>query len=109
VLAVPAAWVSWAVLTRGGLLKRLAGLALVRSDGRPAGRLRCGWRALAAWGPVTALLAGACAARAHAMPATARACWALALVLVLVYPVLALLFPSRSLHDRLAGTALVPK
>lgn len=109
VLAVPAAWVAWATLTRGGLLKRLAGLALVRSDSRPASRLRCGWRATVAWGPVAVLLAGACLARARGTAPASWVFWCLAVAIVLVYPVLALLMPSRSLHDRLAGTALVPK
>jgi hypothetical protein len=109
VLAVPAAWVAWAALTRGGLLKRLAGLVLVRSDSRRAGRLRCGWRALVAWGPVALMLAGACVSRSHAMTSTSWVLWGLASAVVLVYPVLALLLPARSFHDRLAGTVLVPK
>src|SRR5262249_17528138 len=49
-------WVVWAFLTRGGFSYRLAGLALVRGDGRPASRLQCAWRALLVWTPVTVLL-----------------------------------------------------
>jgi len=108
-LLSPAVWASWAVLTRGGLLLTLAGLSLVRSDSRPAGRWRCGWRALVAWAPVAWLLAAACHARALGLITTSWAFWALALAAVAVYPVLALSSPPRSVHDRLAGTWLVPK
>lgn len=109
----PILWVVWAALTRGGLLLGLAGIALVRTDSRPAERWRCAWRALVAWAPVVALLAGACFARARvrppAVPVLAWMLWGLALAIVASYPVLALVFPARSVHDRLAGTYLVPK
>jgi hypothetical protein len=35
--------------------------------------------------------------------------WCLALLVLASYPVIALVFPARSAHDRLAGTYLVPK
>jgi hypothetical protein len=35
--------------------------------------------------------------------------WALGWIYVVACLVLALIFPSRSIHDRLAGTSLVPK
>lgn len=104
-----AAWVLWAALTRGGLLLGLAGVALVRADSRPAERWRCAWRALVAWAPPAALLAASCWARAHGLTPASWSCWVLALAAVLSYPVLALLQPARSPHDRLAGTALVPE
>src|SRR5581483_7097255 len=53
----PLLWVAWSFLTRGGLSWRIAGLALVRPDGRPASRLQCAWRAVLVWFPLTALLA----------------------------------------------------
>ena len=107
--AATAAAVAWAALTRGGLLLGLAGMALVRADSRPAERWRCAWRALAAWLPVAALLAAADWARVQGWPSTAWLLWTLALVAVAFYPVLALVLPARSVHDRLAGTSLVPK
>jgi hypothetical protein len=38
-----------------------------------------------------------------------RTCWAWIRALLVLYVLLALTFPARSLHDRLAGTALMPK
>jgi hypothetical protein len=109
VVVVTLAWVIWAMIARGGWLLGLAGVALVRYDSRLAGRWRCGWRALLAWGPIAALLGGSCWARAQGIPQTAWALWSLALLVALTYPVLALARPARSVHDRLAGTYLVPE
>jgi hypothetical protein len=36
-------------------------------------------------------------------------CWGAALALLLLYVALALRSPARGLHDRLAGTYLVPR
>jgi hypothetical protein len=109
----PALAVLWSALTRGGLLLGLAGIALVRSDSRPAERWRCAWRTLVAWTPVVALLAGSCLASGRVLPPResqlAWMLWWLALATVIAYPLIALALPARSLHDRLAGTYLVPK
>jgi eukaryotic-like serine/threonine-protein kinase len=37
---------------RGGPVFRFLGIEVRRVDGRPAGRWRCAWRSLAAWGPL---------------------------------------------------------
>jgi hypothetical protein len=120
-LGWPACWVAWAFLFRGGLSYRLTGIALVRADGRPASRLQCAWRALLVWAPVTALLVQSCWLDNHYwstwrpdtpnrwMLAAANACWYAAVGLLLAYAGLALWRPTRSLHDRLAGTFLVPR
>jgi hypothetical protein len=121
-LLVPAGvWVLWAFLWRGGLSDRLLGLALVQSDGRPAARWRCAWRALLTWVPVTVLLIAAMwleqdywTAQAAGTPAPwlARLSWVVswsAWALLAAYAVLAVRSPGRGLHDRLAGTYLVPK
>jgi hypothetical protein len=108
-LALAAAWVAWGMLTRGGWLLGLAGLIVVRGDSRPAERWRCGLRALACWAPVALLLALACWARSRGLDTASWSCWVLGLGLTLSYPLFALVWPSRSLHDRLAGTALVPE
>jgi hypothetical protein len=104
-------WVSWPLLAGAGISYRIAGISLVRRDGRPANRLQCAWRALLVWGPVTGLLAASVALQAASpelvLLATSLA-WT-ALALLLVYVLLALWFPTRTLHDVLAGTWLVPK
>jgi uncharacterized RDD family membrane protein YckC len=101
-VAGPAAVIVWAFLWRGGLSFRLLGLSLVRADGRPAGRLQCAWRTLLVWAPVTTLLA--CGIGLEWAPAGLAA-----LALLPLYVILALWSPGRALHDRLAGTYLVPR
>jgi hypothetical protein len=107
----PALWVVWAFVFRGGLGLRVAGLALVRSDGRNALRVQCAWRALVVWAPVVApLLVIVWLDVYH--PAVAGLCvllQALCVLLLIGYAVLALRFPRDCLHDRLAGTYLVPR
>jgi hypothetical protein len=107
----PVLWAVWAFAFRGGLSLRLAGLALVRAGGADAWRLQCAWRALVVWAPVALLLwlavwADVC----H--PALAWLCalpQGLTLLLLAGYVALALRFPGRGPHDRLAGTYLVPR
>jgi hypothetical protein len=109
-----------ALLLRGGLRNEMFAIQLVRSDGRPPGRLRCAWRALAAWLWCIVPLA---AARLFEelywrewtpqggpswMLTAANVCWALTAVLVAVWFAVLMVNPARSLHDRLAGTWLVP-
>lgn len=110
---LPPLAVVWTALTRGGLLLGLTGLALVRSDGRPAERWRCGVRSVLAWAPVAALLAAAVQADrvCNSWPGNAVTwtLWGLVVLTLLSYPVLALLSPARSIQDRLAGTWMVPR
>jgi hypothetical protein len=117
----PIIWVVWAFVTRGGLSLRLTGLCLVRRNGQPALRVQCAWRALLVWLPMAALLATSLLLYAVYVaewtttpPAPAPwwtfvLSWWVALALALAYIPLALSFPSRGLHDRLAGTYLVPR
>jgi hypothetical protein len=117
----PILWVCWSFATRGGLSFWLLGIALVRWDGEPASRLRCAWRAFVVWAPVTSLLvASYCLERwywsawrvddpYHWVLWLAWASWWAALASLAIYAVLALWLPNRSLHDRLAGTYLVPR
>jgi hypothetical protein len=117
----PALWVVAAFLFRGGLSYWMLGLLLVCPEGRRAGRFRCTWRALLVWGPWTALLAAALGldmwhwyfSQAHhpqpwAFWLSELLHW-VSLGLLLTYPVLLICLPWRSLHDRLAGTYLVPR
>jgi hypothetical protein len=117
----PTLWVAWAFLTRGGISYRLAGIALVRRDGRPASRLQCAWRAFLVWAPLTALLVlsfwlehrywglweqGDAPRRLLHL---STAIWYKALLLLACYVILALWRPARTLHDRLSGVYLVPR
>jgi hypothetical protein len=121
-LAWPVAWIVWAFLWRGGLSFYLLGLALVRWDGRPAGRWQCAWRAFLFWAPVTALIAlslwldGIYWSKWSPDGSELWLAWLSWLTwwggLVLLFPgyfILALRSPARSMHDRLAGTYLVPR
>ncbi len=113
--------VGWAGIFRGGLTYYLLGLSLVRPDGRRAGRLRCAWRALLVWGPLTALLLAVAAlelwhwslvvpdARSPSVTAVVEWLRRTSIGVLVAYPVLAVCFPRRCLHDRLAGTYLVPR
>jgi hypothetical protein len=121
IVAWPILWVCWAFATRGGLSFRLLGIALVRSDGERASRLRCAWRALIVWAPVTGLLVAAYCLETWYWSEwrvddpyrwalwLAWASWWTALALIAAYAALALWFPARGVHDRLAGTYLVPR
>jgi hypothetical protein len=119
-LVWPALWILWAFLARGGFSFPIAGLALVRRDGRLAERWRCAWRAFLVWGPVAILLASSVLLESWYWstwePADpyfwlrwlAHVAWWAGFGLLVVYVVLALRSPSRALHDRLAGTVVVP-
>ncbi len=110
VSAIPACWVLWSSATRGGLSFPLAGIALVRSDGRRASRLSCAWRAFLVWCVPAALLASVLYDRETHPEATGLSLglWFGAILLLLCYLALALQLRNRGLQDRLAGTLLVP-
>jgi hypothetical protein len=111
ILIFPVLWTFWPLLAGPGWSYWVVGISLVRRDGRPAHRLQCAWRALLIWGPVALLLAASVVLQA-AIPElgwVAAAVGWFAAILLLVYALLALWFPTRSLHDVLAGTWLVPK
>jgi hypothetical protein len=117
----PLLWVAWAFLFRGGFCFRVMGLTLVRTDGRPAERWRCAWRALLVWLPVATLALLAAFLEmgywslwdVHDPYAwllwLSDGCWWVALGLPVAYILMALGSPGRTLHDRLAGTYLVPR
>jgi hypothetical protein len=113
----PLLWVVWAFLFHGGLTFRRLGIAVVRSDGQPASRLRCAARALVVWAPVLVILAslywmavGFGGSRSSVeFQAAWMGAWRWITVLLFLYLLLALVYPPRALHDRLAGTFLVPR
>jgi hypothetical protein len=110
VIAVPLFWVLWSILSRGGMSPTLAGLSLVRSDGRTASRMACGWRASLVWAPLAAMLA----ASRHLQEASPEglvlywSLWIGGLILLAACVVVAMSSPRRGPHDRLAGTVMVP-
>jgi hypothetical protein len=107
----PVCWVAWAFVWRGGLTRRVLGLSVVLANGHRAWRLQCAWRALVVWVPVTALLWLAPWLDAYD-PEQARwswACWVTALAVLFGFAALAVRTPARGLHDRLAGTYVVPR
>jgi hypothetical protein len=123
IVLFPLIWVFWAFLLRGGFTFRLAGIALLRSNGRKALRIQCVWRALLVWTPIALLLALSVWLNEACLAAWLResgdslgwaswlswVCWSSPLALLPLYVGLALWLPNRSLHDRLAGTYLVPR
>lgn len=108
--AVPLGMVVLAAVLRGGASMMLAGMAIVRADGRPARRWQCALRSAVVWLPLSALLCGCAAAQIYVpgRPYLAAALWLVAVVLLPVYGVIALRDPSRPPQDRIAGTYLVP-
>jgi uncharacterized RDD family membrane protein YckC len=100
-----------AALLRGGLVLRLLGLAVVKKTGQPASGFLMLWRSFLAWSPV--LLMGPLAAL---MFPSASLSTLEGILLVSGYIMLtaclmicAALLPERGLHDRIAGTCLVPR
>ncbi len=100
-----------ALLFRGGLVLRLVGLDIVKWNGDKASRLRILWRSLIAWGP--ALLLPTLMARLVPLFGALPGARAMGMTLVLIVTVSlwlwAALLLERGLHDRLAGTCLVPR
>ena len=118
----PVTWASWAFLTRGGLVPKLMGIALVDRQGRPAPRWRCFLREVYIWSPVVLLLGGSLLIDVLRLAGGADwdadyltyagwlafGMWWLALLLLPVFAFRSVRGPRRGLHDRLAGLHLVP-
>ncbi len=94
-----------ALLFRGGLVLRIAGVTFVRRDGRRAGRMRLLWRGVVAWCPV----AGALALGLEAMESKSVMTSLLTGLLLVVLATWSLWLPNRGLQDKLAGTWPVPR
>ncbi|MFO0930973.1 MAG: protein kinase [Gemmataceae bacterium] len=120
----PLLWAFWAGLTRGGLALRVAGIALVGRDGRPAARWRCFLRTLLFWLPVLALLSASLALdlwrvaetrtgwsdeRIAVVGSLAWHAWWLTVLFLVGSVFAAITWPGRHLHDLLAGTYPVPR
>ncbi len=99
------------LLFRDGLVLRTLRVMVVRWDGRRASRIRLVWRSLLAWSPLfLAAIASAVLSRQKAPKP-----WEFSIGLLLGMFIAGLLviwlalLPKRGLHDRLAGTCLVPR
>jgi eukaryotic-like serine/threonine-protein kinase len=87
-----------ALLFRGGLVLRAAGVALVRTNGARASRWRAFLRGVVAWSPLVVSL----------LVFRGSYWWAVYLLTVSLC-VISVLVPVRGLQDRLAGTWPVPR
>jgi serine/threonine protein kinase len=98
------------LVTRGGFTYRPFGVALVKDDGSPAGRIRAFLRALMAWSPVavvcTLIVLGPGPNRSDL---TLTLLNTAVLLLFIGGAVWALLHPSRGIQDRFANTWIVPR
>jgi hypothetical protein len=116
-LICPVLGIIWAFAWRGGLSYRLAGIDLVRADGLAAARWQCAYRTLLFWLPVVGLflisnyLEVSFWSRPEETWLTwlAWLSWWAAIAVMAGAAVLALVFPTRSPLDRLAGIYLLPK
>ncbi|MGA2035566.1 MAG: protein kinase [Thermoguttaceae bacterium] len=99
-----------ALLFRGGLVLRMAGVTFVRRDGRRASRRRMFWRALVAWSPLGLAFLGLMFFTGLRDPAASHSLllW-LYCGLYCAVTVLSVALPQRGLPDRLAGTWPVPR
>ncbi len=110
VIVWPFVWAAFAFLFRGGLAMHIAGLTLVRGDGRKAGRFRCALRELIVWLPLTFVLFLAMWLQilVPEQVVLRTALWFLGILMLPLYVVIALKDPAHPPQDRLVGTHLVP-
>jgi hypothetical protein len=96
-----------ALVFRGGLMLRIAGMTFVRRDGAPASRLRIFWRTLVAWSPLF-VLAVVMGPVIHG-PSYKLLSDTIVLAAYGSLVILSTVLLNRSLPDRLAGTWPVPR
>ena len=100
----------WTFALRGGYVYYGARIMIVRSNGARASRLRITWRAFLAWLPFLVIMILQRIIFPNNIPATAyNSIQMTLLVLLIAYPILALVSPRRGLHDLIADTTLVPR
>jgi uncharacterized RDD family membrane protein YckC len=100
----------FALMFRGGIARWVAGLALVRRDGRPASVWVCWLRALLTWLPLLLVLLAVIALQVYQpyWVYTRTVLWLFALVLLGLMAFAALRRPDQSPLDRLFRTFIVP-
>jgi len=109
-LFIPMGMVFVGAVARGGVSMIASGISVVQANGQRATHGQCLLRAAVVWLPLTGLLF-AVAWLQFAFPERvflAAGLWLIAIVMLPVYIVVALRFPTRSPQDRIAGTYLVP-
>jgi hypothetical protein len=109
-LVIGAGLILLAAALRGGVSMMLAGIVIVRADGRRAYRSQCALRAALVWLPIIGLLFAATLIQIYTPRQVylAAGLFLAAVALLPVYTVIALRFPARPPQDRLVGTYLVP-
>ena len=90
----------------GGMAMRLAGVGIVRADGRPASGARLVARSLMAWLPV---LLSPWVVMMLANTAGVRLAWVEVWGVVILMSILSAVWKGRTIPDRLMGTCLVPR
>jgi hypothetical protein len=113
-LALPGVGIAVAAYARGGLSEALGSVALVRSDGRPAARWQAAWRALLIWAQTYGAFFGAWAGALRLDRVLGLREWRIdelttGFAAVVVWQLVAVWLPRRSLSDFLARTYLVPR
>ena len=93
---------------RGGLLRAL-GLEIVTADGQLASRVRVAARTMLAWSPLIVLALSDEWLPGIVPDSYMTSASGVALVVLLSGAIVAVLRPSRSIQDRLAGTWIVPR
>ena len=98
-----------AFIARGGVTLRAFGATIVNRHGEPASRFRALWRATITWSLVPVMLAVLKGSKSSegADLGSLIVC-SLPMALFVAGAVWAILHPSRSIQDRLAGTWIVP-
>jgi eukaryotic-like serine/threonine-protein kinase len=106
----PLAWAIWSFAARGGFSLDWLRMSLVGGNGRPAARWRCAWRTFACWAPAAAFLELGVWSQVDGPGRiwVLWTFWGLAVAWLAADVIVALCSPTRSLHDRLSGTYLVP-
>jgi hypothetical protein len=103
--------IGWSFVARGGISFPFAGLALVRSDGRKAARWQCAIRAIVIWVPPLVLLSLCICVRAWSpqLLLLHNSLWFSAVLWLVGYAVIGILYPGRGPQDRLSGVWVVPR
>jgi uncharacterized RDD family membrane protein YckC len=100
-----------ALLFRGGLVLRALGLTIVRNDGESASRFRIFWRSLVAWSPllILTLIVSRSIPMLEGLSLEQAILMSNGAILGTGVLLWAALLPERGLHDRVAGTCLIPR
>lgn len=110
-------WVLWSMISRGGISFKLMGIDLQNHAGKRAGMFQCGWRSFLIWLPFFALIIASVWIQDATLDKEHESAvwwiywipWWLALIYLAAGAVYTLIWPQRSVYDRLAGVFLVPR